>query len=188
MFLDEKAPAQHELDPKRTTVIFIDDRASNVPSMAVRLRIAKTAETELLSAKVLTADLISSDSIIRATAAERFGKPRSISELGRAVQADVVIWATVDQFSLSPDGAVFAPQGTMRVKVIDAVKDERLWPEDERQDMPIAVDLPQKPGGPPRRAADQAAAHQELADALGKRLARMFFKHNVRDANPNIGR
>jgi hypothetical protein len=187
LMADEKVQAAYALDPKRPTVIFIDDRASALPSKMVRQRLAKAAEGALLEAKVLDADLISSDALVAAVAAERFGKPRSIADLGQAVGAEVVIYAAVDAFSLSRDGQEYSPTAVLRVKVIDAKDAKRLWPEDERTAVPLTISPPVRTGTMPKTASDRAQAEGELAEVAGKSLAKLFFKHSVHEANPRVG-
>ncbi len=193
---DGREPAMYKLDPKRSAVVFIDDRSSVLPTRALRDRIAKAAEKQILSEKLLDVDLISSDSLQQVVLAERFSKPRSIAEIGRAVQADQVIYATVDSFTLSPDGAQFSPTATLRVKVIDAKNDARLFPPDTApgagggKDPAYPLTIPEKvlATGLPRSTAEVTKAQQELADNLGRKLGELFFKHSPRDPNSPVGR
>jgi len=193
---DDRTPPAHKLDPNRPAVIFIDDRNSVLPTRVLRERIAKAAEKQILEAKLLEGDLISSDSLQLVVSAERFSRPRSIAEIGRAVQAEQIIYATIDSFSLSPDNAQHAPTASMRVKVIDAIKDTRLFPpessatpgggKDPAYTLTIAEHIRATPI--PRSTAEIMREQQELADELGKRLGNLFFKHAARDPESKFGK
>lgn len=193
---DDRTPAAFKLDPKRPAVVFIDDRNSVLPTRALRDRIAKAAEKQILEAKLLDVDLISSDSLQQIVVAERFSRPRSIAEIGRSVQAEQVIYATIDSFTISPDNNQHAPSATMRVKVIDAVNDARLFPPESTnapgggKDPAFTLSIQEKVRATPlpRSTADIIREHQELADELGRRLGTLFFKHSSRDPNSNVGK
>ncbi len=189
---DDRTPAVHELDPKRTAVVFVDDRNSVLPMRTLRDRIAKGAEAGILKEKLLEADLISSDSLQAVIAAERFSRPQSIAQIGRSVGADQVIWATVDTFRLTPDGSTHAPSAIVRVKVIDSKTGERLFPlkAEGGQDPSYVLAIAEKNRATPvpTSNADRIREQQEIADTLGRRLGELFFKHSWRDPDSKIGR
>ncbi len=196
LVIDDRTPAAFKLDPKRPAVVFIDDRNSVLPTRALRDRIAKAAEKQILEAKLLDVDLISSDSLQQVVVAERFSRPRSIAEIGRSVQAEQIIYATIDSFSLSPDNSQHAPSATIRVKVIDAVNDTRLFPPESAnaagggKEPAYTLTVPEKVRATPlpRATAEIIKEHQELADELGRRLGDLFYKHSSRNPNSNVGR
>jgi hypothetical protein len=171
----EKIPAVYTLDPERPTVILVDDRSNRVPRRSLRLTLAQEAEKSLLKEKALK-DMIGAQAALTAAGADKDGRPLSIAEIGRAVGAQVVIYATVDQFTLSPDGNSFLPTAQLRVKIIDAVNDKRIWPDD-RGGYICTARLPIKGDTAPTTLNEQAKAEDELAQETGLALARLFFKH-----------
>lgn len=198
----EKTKPQFLLDPKRSTVIFVDDRASVLPNRTVRQHIAKAVEKVLLEGKaVMQADIIDSDAILAYSTRERFAKPQGIAEVGRAVSAQVVVYATVDTFTLSADGAQFQPIASVRVKVIDAVDGRRLWPGADPDPAdpaasasatpqvtwaPVNVNLTTQQGTAPTNSAERTSAELELADRLGRAIGRLFVEY-VAKAENRIG-
>lgn len=189
---DDRTPAVHRLDPKRSVVVFVDDRRSVLPTRLIRQRISTAAEQRILSETLVEARVISWESLQSVVTAERFSKPLSIAEIGRAVEAEQVIYATVDQFALTPDGLQFAPSARMRVKVIDATTGDRLFPKagdgggaEAAYTLGIAEKV--RAAGLPKSNAERMKAEQELADELGRRLGELFFKHSSRDPNSKIG-
>lgn len=173
----EKVQAAYELDKTKSTVIFIDDRVPYT-SRAVRDVIGRTAEEALLEEKALK-DVVSGKSIQAVVARERFGKPMGIADVGKAVGADVVIYAWVDGFTLSQDGQTFTPSAALRVKVIDAATKERLFPKPDASEpwYPLVVQPPPQQGFRPGTPAEEDKARQDLARVVGLALARVFFEH-----------
>lgn len=186
-----KTEAMFTLPPDKPVVVFVDDRNSVLPSRAIRQRIAKEAEKALVEGKVLTADLISSDAILPVAASERFSKPKSIAEIGRTVGAKTIIYATVDTFTLTVNGAEYSPLARLRVKVIDAEDEKRLWPSIDKdavqQWYPLEYSVPTKSAPLPRNSSERTLAEQSLADRVGRALANLFIKHETREANERIG-
>ncbi len=170
----EKIPAAYTLDKERSAVIFVDDRANNMPRRALRITLSAEAERLILKEE-LVKEMISGQSALAAAGAERDGSLLSIADVGRSVSADQVIYVSIDEFTLSPDGQSFLPSISMRVKVVDAINDKRLWPED-RNGHPLNVRLKAK-GIIPSSSTERAKAEDDLARAAGEALAQLFFKH-----------
>ncbi len=171
----------YELPPDRATVIFVDDRSSRVPTRTSRELIGTTAEQSILTSGVIK-DMVQSRLVLAAVKAERFGTPMTIAEVGQAVKAEVVIYATVDQFTLSVDGQTFAPEAALRVKVIDAKSDSRLWPAEGTDEgtYRFTIKLPPQQGDLPT-SAQRLAAEQAFARLIGDRLGKLFYEHTALD-------
>lgn len=175
----EKTAAAHELDEKRPTVVFIDDRANRMGRRALRQTIAAVATDSLLKDADMKSMLDPKAAMVR-VAGEPNGEPTDIVTLGKSLGAEVVIYASVDAFSLSPDGVTFQPTAAFRVKVIDCVKTpSRIWPE-EKEGHPLAVTMPQRQGEVPKTNTQANAAQDRLAQECGERLAKLFYKHQTK--------
>ncbi|MGD9688742.1 MAG: hypothetical protein AB7K52_02725 [Phycisphaerales bacterium] len=173
----EKVPAAFELPDDRTVVIFIDDRVP-FTSRPVRETIGRAAEQALLDAGVVR-DVVSSKAIQAVVARERFGKPLGIADIGKAVGADIVIYAWVDAFTLSVDTQTFSPAAALRVKVIDVASTERLFPAPDASEpwYPLAIQPAQQMGFRPSTPPEEDRARQDLANYVGLSLSRLFFEH-----------
>jgi hypothetical protein len=171
----EKTRKMHELEKERPTVILIDDRQNRIPRRALRLAMAEEAERTLLSTKTVE-DMISGQSALAAAGNDRTGRPIPIVEIGRAVEAQVVIYVTVDQFALTPDGETYAPTARLRVKVIDVEQDARVWPADPAGH-PIFVRPQVQSRDLPGSVAARFAVEDELARLAGLSIARLFHDH-----------
>lgn len=176
----DKVQPAYELPKDRPTVIFIDDRANRIPQRSVRELIGTVAEKTLLENSAAR-NVIESRRVQAVVARERFGKPMGIAEVGQALEAEVVIYAWVDEFSLTPDGQTYSPSASLRVKVIDATTKERLFPPEGADPWHIvSVNVPLQQGAPPSTNAEKALAEENLARWVGRALGRQFFEHESR--------
>jgi hypothetical protein len=175
----EKVPEAYTLDKKRSTVVFIDDRGNAVPRRSLRTTMGQKAEQMLLSEGAVT-DVVSSESAMAVAAKDRYGQgqPLSITAIGKSVGAEVVVYVTIDRFTLSPDGSSYLPTVEGRAKVMDVTKETRLWPNDERG-QPFTVALRQKQGFAPQDLATVTKSENELATEAGIGIAQLFYAHEV---------
>lgn len=171
----EKTPAQHTLDPTKRSVVFVDDRANVVARRSTRMQIAAEAE-KVITEKGLVEEMIRSQAIMAAASMDSHDEPSSIAELGRTVGADVVIYATVDFFGLSPDGSTYQPTARLRVKIVDAITGERLWPE-QTSGQTLMVEMQVRPEDLPQTVGEARERESMLAEWTGARLAEMFYDH-----------
>lgn len=174
----EKQPAAFTLPKDRTAVVFIDDRASRIPQRALRELIGQTAEETLLREGVVK-DMVKARLVFSALRNERFGRPMGVAEVGQAVQAQVVIYARIDRFTVSEDQQSFTPVADLSVRVVDAETKQRLFPPPEsgRDSHALSIRLAAQQGVNPRSAADRAQAEQLLAQWVGRELAGVFYDH-----------
>lgn len=183
-----KTPPQFVLPPDKPTIVFVDDRANILPNRSTRQRIAHAAESALLGGQAVgKGEILDSDAILTVAAQERFGKPMGIAEIGKAVGAATVIYATADSFGISPNGQEYAPFATLRVKVIDVESRERIWPTQDREWAPLSVSIADQGRFVPTSSSDRAAAEYKLADQTGLSLARMFIEWVPEDVAQRVG-
>ncbi|MBX3381466.1 MAG: hypothetical protein KF805_15330 [Phycisphaeraceae bacterium] len=180
----EKTTAVFTLDPKRSTVVFVDDQNSVLPRRNLRMEIAASA-TELIQTEKLVEDVIDSRGAIVAATRDRDSEPMSVVAVGRAVKAQVVIYVAIDAFSLSSGGVAYAPIARVRVKVMDAENDTRLWPPMQQfpEGAPLNVNMFEKARGQPQSPAQVAQAEIELAKETGVAIAELFFDHEKKRPN-----
>lgn len=170
-----KTPASFVLPKDSSVVVFIDDASTPPLSRATRLAIARAAQEDLLAGRA-AARVIDAAGAFDASGAETSSKRMDIQSIGRAVGADLVIHATIDSFTLSPDGSEFLPTSQFRAKVIDTRKDAdaRLWPSDPRGYTAIARPQ-QRPKKMPESRGEVDKARSELAKLAGQTLAKLFY-------------
>lgn len=178
----EKNSAAYELPKDRPAVVFVDDRLNRLDRRSLRNVIAAKATEELLKSGAVKTVIDPKAALVRVSG-EAADAPTDIASLGASVGAEVIIYATVDEFTLSPDQSTFQPTATVRVKVIDCVnKPARLFPtEDKENGQALTVTLPYKQGQAPKNGGEYNLAQDRLAGELGERIAKLFFKHEVKD-------
>jgi len=173
----EKILPVFTLPEEATTVIFVDDPSSKIAQRRLRYAMADTATDQLLEKRVLI-DMLEPRGIIATAAKDSHSNRMSITELGKSVGADIVIYAVVTEFSLSPETGSYIPQATLRVKVIDVAKGKRIWPESNFGHQ-MNIRIPQLPGLSPDTNAAQLAIEQKLAIRTGLGLSQLFYKHEI---------
>ncbi len=171
-----KVPAAYEL-PSAPTVVFIDDRSNHIPQRRLRLALGQEAETRLIENTSLKQEqVITFQAAMQAASREQPNDLMSIADIGRAVGADTVVYATVDAWTLTRDGVSTAPAAVLRVKVFDASSGERLWP-DETRGYTLNVRLPESTETLPAQRSEIYGMHATLAFQAGRSLAELFYKH-----------
>lgn len=170
-----KNNAVADLQADRPTVIFVDDRSSRLPKRSLRTDIARAAEQALLEQDVIDQGrMIAATSALRAAAGESGESPFSIVDIGRAVGAEVIVYAEMREFSLSLDGVSIAPTATLEVKVFDTMTNSRIWPVEGGY--PLVIRLPASHGQMYGMSlAERSAAERQLAQTVGLRLAQLFY-------------
>ena len=173
----EKIDPVYTLPENATTVIFVDDPSSKVAQRRLRYAMADTATHQLLEKRVLT-DMLEPRTIIAAATKDSHSSRMSITELGQSVGADIVIYAVITNFSLTPESGSYLPQASLRVKIIDVAQGKRVWPESEFGH-PLEIQIPQLPGQSPNTNADRIAIEQQLAARVGLGLSQLFYRHEI---------
>ncbi|MCA3003856.1 MAG: hypothetical protein IOD15_00670 [Phycisphaerales bacterium] len=178
----EKAKAAYILPEARPTVVFIDDRENLMGTRAARDAMGKAADDALLKSKAAT-DVIQSRMTQVAVRSDRRDNLMTITEVGRAVKADVVIYVRVRSFALSQDGQSFSPLADLGIRVVDAVADEQLWPPKEADEREFLLAVRPRGGVTPLPAnrAEDLQARINLAQAAGLAVAQVFYEHEVRE-------
>ncbi|MFO0833970.1 MAG: hypothetical protein U0638_03295 [Phycisphaerales bacterium] len=167
--------ARHELQKERTTVIFVDDRANQLPTRALRDVIARSAQETLLAEGAII-NVVDCKAAFSAVASEKSSEPMDLVALAKAVQAEVLVYAAVESFTLSEDGGSVSPSIAMRVKVMDATLGKRVWPEEKPGSSVVSTSRTGS-GFTPTSRSDMAKMEQEAAKQAGVALAQVFFSH-----------
>ncbi|MFM9956906.1 MAG: hypothetical protein ACKVZJ_02430 [Phycisphaerales bacterium] len=168
-----KVQAFYEPDTSRTTVILIDDPGNRMPRRELRLIAGQIADEDLMRSKTYAAGkLISSKSALNAAKGAEPGPKLSVVDIGRRVGAEVVIYAKVVDWSLSPDGQKIAPRTVVNVRLFDTLNNERIFPDEGG--FPITAELPEESL---TKQINKNVVEKNLASALGLALSRAFYEH-----------
>lgn len=175
------AEAQFEIPKDKSVVFFVDDRLNVLPRRALRQVIAEKAQNTLL-ANQKDRRVIDTRAAIAVAARETASEPMDIVTIGRTVKADLMIYVTIDSFTLSADGVNSLPQASYRIKVLDTAKDTepRVWPP-EAEGKPMQVAPSQRAGVVPSSTSERSQAEVALANLIGESIGKVFFKHETRE-------
>ncbi|MEQ8770619.1 MAG: hypothetical protein RIB60_08930 [Phycisphaerales bacterium] len=176
----EKILPKFTLDPDASTVILVDDPANTVGTRRLRADIA-SATTRILLDRELVIDMIDPRPALALASHTGGEDPMSITEIGREVDADVVIYVLLTEFQVANAEGSALPSAAAQVKIMDVREGRRVFPDDPRG---VAVRL-----RPEHRAADigadstrELALEREQAQRLGLAIAQLFYKHEVPDS------
>lgn len=168
----------HRLDRDRPTVVFVDDLNNILPRQALKRLMAEEAQKYLMKERAIL-NVIDSGSAYMAAQGDKSGKLASVVELGKAVGAEIVVYVTVEAFSLTPDGSSYEPSCSMFAKVLDVTKPKpRLWPE-EKEGFPFTARFVQKTASIPTSSTERARAEDNLARQAGKGIGQLFTRHEL---------
>lgn len=181
----EKIEAVYDLDPAKTTVVFIDDtRSSVLPSRTVRSKIGEAAEAVLLNdAKI--ARMIASKDVMAVADREKYSRQMGIVELGEAVQADVIIYVTMDSFALVQETENYRPISACRIRVVDVKEKKQIFPQEVAKAHSLVVEAPYRTGNLPANN-ERSRLYLEFADRVGKAIGNVFVKHEKKPDNGRL--
>lgn len=176
--------AAYKLDPTKKTVIFVDDPANKIAQRRIRSQIGTTAQDTLLQKKLVregnmidtrAALAIADRGLGGGSDGSAGGKLLSVTEIGEAVGAEVVVYVLITRFDVVSDNPDFAPTSTIEVKIFDVTTHSRLWPAGGEQG--YRTDFSKRTSRIEQVQSRSGAlqAQSDLARLTGQGLAQMFF-------------
>lgn len=170
----EKVYAVYKLDSNKKTVIFVDDPANKIAQRRARAQIGDAAQTELLRKnKIKEGNMIDTRSAM-AVAANGDGS-LSITEIGEAVGAEVIVYALVTRFDLTSDGVDLDPASEIEVKIFDVTTHTRLWPPAGEPGYRSTFSGSGGNRFMPQSRTDSLRAQNELAKITGLGFSQLFY-------------
>jgi len=181
----ETIPAEHEL-ANVPTLIMIEDRQLHLEDPSVMGYMANAIAGTLIEQEILQANhVVNPDGIAKLR--QEFGvryNNLAIDEIGRRLGADQVLYVEIVDVNLRVAPGLYRPEATAKVKVIDALKRQRLYPATQSLEgvtsapsgRAILVRLStQTPDIDDRSFL--GLARQQLAEALAQDIAKLFYRH-----------
>lgn len=172
-----KKEAVFELDPRRSTVILVDDRRNALPKRSLLRVMGERADLVVLNRELLRdGNLIDSRSALNAARSETRTRLKSIVDIGREVGAEVVVYVEVVRFGLTRDGQSIWPFSVVELKVFDTDENKRLFPAGGGA-YQVVVPVGREPEAVNTLTrADVAELQRLLAERTGYEIARSFFE------------
>lgn len=179
-----KFPEKFTLDKERPTLILVDDSLNILPRPRLRQVMATKAQSVLLEEGVLK-KVIGSDAAYAVIARDRDGQVLSLTEVAKAVGAEVIVSVTIDAFGGTVEANDMVLQCAFRVRVLDAKneKQPRLWPPATvTEGATGTAQLRLEAGGKIETNSEAFSAQNALAEQTGKAIAQFFFEHLKTDS------
>jgi hypothetical protein len=181
--------AEYKL-PDRPTVVYVDDRANTIGTNApaIRRAIAEKVSEDLMVKKLVTTTISPRDAMGVVATSDRHGELMPIDAIGRAVGAEQIIYVQMLSFSGTSDGATPRPTAVCRVRVIDVVERKRLFPPPDSQEASRLLEVNTREVDPAmlRSAASRLKVYQALADETGEQIAKLFYKHEIKELGGSL--
>ncbi|MBT4523413.1 MAG: hypothetical protein HOI88_06640 [Phycisphaerae bacterium] len=173
--------------PNVATVVFVDDRKNVMHPTRLRRVVAERITKDLLEKDILTTMISPRDILRVSSSSDRYGEPVPMDQLGKSVDASVLIYVEIVGFSLTSDGQTAKPVANCSVKVIDVRNRQRLFPLD---DMPYFVRANVTNIAPSRLSGsgEVRKLSEELAETLGDEVAKLFYEHITGRLGENLKR
>lgn len=186
-----KRDARYVLPEDRVAVVFVDDTREvlRLRKRALLRRIGESSTEIILQEKELVARMIRpSDPLALAASADRAGELLPVAEIGRRVGAEVMIYVELTGFREVSNGEP-RPNAAALVKVLDLEKGTILWPTpgpDQSESGAVTAALPPVDPQAFSTTSGRISVYEALADALGEQIAKVFYKHEIRELGRNL--
>ncbi|MDY7011339.1 MAG: hypothetical protein SVV80_11405 [Planctomycetota bacterium] len=180
LFPKEKVSPRFILPKKKTILVFPDDIKCPLLYPTIKRALAEKAD-KLLIEHSLASETIPYDKLIDLRNAEPNFNQMSIPKIGRRLGADLVIYVSIEDFSLkdNPINTLWRGRFVAMVKVVDVLKG-RIWP-DESAGFPISIDEPVTEN--PSEAFGTELA-RKLAERMAEETCGLFCERYLDRARP----
>ncbi|MDP7004886.1 MAG: hypothetical protein QF718_01570 [Phycisphaerales bacterium] len=183
---DPEQLALYKLSDVRT-VVFVDDRRNVMHPARLKMVIADRITNDLLVKKIVNT-MISPRDIFRVSAAnDRYNDPLSMGELGKAVDASVLIYVEMSAFGLTSDGKTANPRASCTVRVLDCQNNKRLFPLEQAAHQ-VTASIKRVSPHQIESSGEIRSLTEELAEEIGDSVAKLFYDHNIGRLGENLNR
>lgn len=176
LFPPDKVPAQYEIPQESTLLVLVED-----PKHLAGETSLKTELTEFLTQEFedrgLVEHVVPYRQLMSLAAATANFRALSTAEVGKKLNADVVLYVQINNFSLKDDPSSPFWHGKLSTLVrLISVKKGRLWPKDLPEGYkPDKVDRGSVSGDGSRRFGQNLV--REMALEMAGSVAKLFYEH-----------
>lgn len=168
---------EHRLDTSRSAVVFVEDPESRMPVRSHRLALIEAMEKRLLE-KGLVGELVDGQQALRLADADTSGGRMPVTEIGKRLRADQVVWVTVDSFVRADMTQNIEPRIALRVRIVDAAADALVYPADPAG-REIVVSNSARRGSVSSASGAQNELERKLAEKAGRAVVQLFYEYEV---------
>jgi len=175
MFPKQKVPPKFVLPRDKVLLVFPDDLQNPVTYPPIKRRMAEKIVATLIERKAIS-KAVDYDELLKLESNRDDFNLLSTPKIARLVGAQVVIYISIDRFSLKDNPIDTLWRGTLsgRVKVVDVEKGQ-IWP-DETGGFPIEIVEPPTDNAYESYGVELA---NKLADDLAEKVCDLFSFHYV---------
>ncbi len=161
----------------KKVLVLVDDIAMPVSDIAIKSELTNRLNRKLVDNGV-AAECVPYGQLLNLMAATPDFNALSIGKVGAKLQADLVLYVNIDEFTLKEEEGVPLWRGKLKttLRVIDT-KDGRLWPIAPAWGYPVdAVETPPSSNSSP---AYGTIVTKALAKLASSEIAKLFYEHKV---------
>lgn len=173
----KKIDAVYKPPAGKTFLVFVDDIVNPVSYEPVKTELAERLN-RILEDHDVAAHTVSYDDVLALMASTPDFNRLAVSEVGRKLGADIVLYVKIDKFSLKDSDVSPLWQGKLAttIRLVD-VEMGRLWPDDRPEGYPVRpVELPPQTHPSPNYGQVLAKA---LAARMADRIGKLFYDHKI---------
>ncbi len=162
----------------KTILVFVDDITHQVSYEPLKGELTRLLGKRLRDNKVAAKTVPYEDLQRLAFSTSKFNQ-LAVSEVGRRLGADIVLYVQIDRFSLkdNPISPIWRGRFGATVRMVD-VRKGRLWPRDREQGYPMP-DLQIAPTTDPSPTY-AARLSSIMAEKMAEAIANLFYDHEIR--------
>lgn len=178
-------PAVYQL-PDRKTLVFVDDRARQLPAPDLSSLLAAKIQRDLRDHKAVTS-FVEPDVLDDLRARHSDFAEWPIDRVGREVHVEQVIYVLVQDLSMIAEDIIVRPSITLRIKVVDVASGVRQFPEESAVGYPLQHRMFYRDVGDAPQST-RLVLVRRLMEETGPEVARLFYKHKKPDVGSNLPR
>lgn len=161
----------------RKVLVFVDDMTKPVSYVTIKSELTERLNKKLVDNDV-AAECVPYEQLLNLMSATPNFNTLSIGEIGAKLQADLVLYVNIDEFTLKEEEGIPLWRGRLKttLRVIDT-KEGRLWPMDQAWGYPVeAVETPLSSDSSP---AYGTIVTKALARKASGEIAKLFYQHKI---------
>ena len=171
-----KVDAVYDLPHGKTVLVFVDDPTQAINYEPIKPELTSRINADLEQAKLVKATIPYARLTELSIAEPNFNR-LAISQIGKKLGADQVLYVKIERFSLKDPGMenLWHGQFEVSVRVVDVADEKLAWPTDRPTGYPVeAIETPLIPESSSSFGLELA---RRMADRMADRVTKLFYKH-----------
>ena len=189
-FPPDAVDAVYKFPKDKIVLVLVDDPKGLGREASIQLGLANALNDQLLEHKIAK-DVIPQRKLLFEMARTSAFQQLSISEIGKRLQADIVLYVKIEQFALKDNrlSPIWHGELGTTVRVVGVAEKGRLWPKDRYQGYAMPeINSPRESDDESKRMGEKITTR--MAKDMADKIAKLFYKHEGKahielpDSNP----